>query len=84
MACGVPVVATDGGALPEVVGDAGLIVPAKDPVALADAIRRLLRDPALQRKLALAGRARIEARFNWREAALSMTRLYQAAVHRGA
>ena len=35
MACGLPVVSTDGGALPEVVGDAGLVVPAKNPVALA-------------------------------------------------
>ena len=51
MACGVPVVSTDGGALPEVVGDAGLIVPTKDAEALAAAIGMLLRDPQ-QRELA--------------------------------
>ena len=48
MACGVPVVATDGGALPEVVGDAGLVVPAKDAKALAGAMGRLLADPELR------------------------------------
>ena len=37
MACGVPVVSTDGGALPEVVGDAGVIVPAKNVDALVEA-----------------------------------------------
>ena len=46
MACGVPVISTTGGALPEVVGDAGLLVPPADPAALAAAIRRLLDHPA--------------------------------------
>jgi len=45
MACGVPVVSSDGGALPEVVGDAGLLFPAGDVDALVRAIERLLDDP---------------------------------------
>ena len=52
MACGVPVVATTGGALPEVVGtdgETGLLVEPDDPGALAGAIGRLLDDPALRR-----------------------------------
>ena len=42
MACGVPVVSTDGGALPEVVGDAGVIVPVKNIDALVEAIDALV------------------------------------------
>src|SRR3954454_2122187 len=55
MACGVPLVATTGGALPEVVGndnETGLLVPPGDPGALAVAIGRLLDDPALRNRLA--------------------------------
>ena len=51
MACGVPLVATTGGALPEVVGtdgETGLLVPPGDPGALAWALGRVLDDPALQ------------------------------------
>ena len=66
MACGVPVVSTDGGALPEVVGDAGVIVPAKIVEALVEAIDALLRilssagswaraDAAHRREVLLAG-----------------------------
>jgi glycosyltransferase involved in cell wall biosynthesis len=84
MACEVAVVSTDGGALPEVVGDAGIIVPAKDPVALAGGIRRLLNDPGLRARLALAGRQRIEARFTWRGAALQMTQHYRNLIQHGA
>jgi len=59
MACAVPVISTDGGALPEVVGDAGLIVPVKDAAALAAAISALLRDPVQQRELGARGQQRI-------------------------
>jgi hypothetical protein len=55
MACAVPVVATDGGALPEIVDDAGVIVPAADADALAAAIGRLLEDPAERLRLGEAG-----------------------------
>ena len=60
MACGVPVVATTGGALPEVVGtdgETGLLVPPGDPGALARRCRRLLDDPVLRARLGAAGRA---------------------------
>jgi glycosyltransferase involved in cell wall biosynthesis len=69
MATGAPVVVTDGGALPEVVGDAGVIVPAGDPEALRLAITDLLDDPARRRRLGAAAAARAEARFSWERVA---------------
>src|SRR5439155_25280222 len=54
MACGLPLVATQVGGIPEIVKDEynGLLVPEKDPLALAAAISRLQRDPALRDRLA--------------------------------
>lgn len=80
MACGVPVVSSDGGALPEVVGDAGIVVPAKSSAALASAIRSLLSDDVARARYAEAGRARIVEKFSWREAAEATTALYQRVL----
>ena len=82
MACGVPVVSSDGGALPEVVGDAGLLVPAGDVAAMTKAISRLLDDPALQRELGERGRRRIEERFCWRVTARKMGEYYAGVLAR--
>jgi glycosyltransferase involved in cell wall biosynthesis len=77
MASAVPLVSTDGGALPEVVGDAGSLVPAANPQALAGAIRDLLtQSPARRELLGQAGREHIVERFSWHSAASAMTRLY--------
>lgn len=65
MACGTPVVVTDGGALPEVVGDAGLIVRAGCGKALRDAIDGLLRDSEQRASMAIAGLARVRQRYGW-------------------
>jgi len=64
MACGLPVVGSAVGSLPEVVGDAGLLVPPRDPVALAGAIQSLLDDDSLRHDLADRGRARAVAQFD--------------------
>ena len=64
MACGAPVIAARAGALPEVVGDAGLLVDPRAPLEIADAISQLGRDPCLARTLAAAGPARA-ASFRW-------------------
>jgi glycosyltransferase involved in cell wall biosynthesis len=80
MACGVPVVSTDGGALPEVVGDAGVIVPAKSVEALASAIAELLEDPAQRAELGAKGRARILEQFCWQVCAGQMTDYYQQVL----
>lgn len=72
MACGVPLVATTGGALPEVVGrdgDAALVVPPGDPSALAAAIGRLLGDADLRARLGEVGRARVLNRLTWQATA---------------
>jgi glycosyltransferase involved in cell wall biosynthesis len=72
LACGVPLVTTTGGALPEVVGEdgvTGLLVAPGDPAELAIAIGRVLDDPQLGRKLSEAGRNRVLERFTWRACA---------------
>jgi glycosyltransferase involved in cell wall biosynthesis len=63
MACGVPVVASNISSIPEVVGDAGLLVPPRDPQALAAAIRRLLDNPTMRHDLAQRGLQRVRERF---------------------
>jgi glycosyltransferase involved in cell wall biosynthesis len=72
MSCGVPLVATTGGALPEVVGrhgETGMLVPPKDPGALAAQIVEMLDDEPLRNKLGAAGRDRVLDRFTWRRTA---------------
>ncbi|MBV9279950.1 MAG: glycosyltransferase family 4 protein [Chloroflexi bacterium] len=59
MACAVPVVGSDSGEIPQVIGDAGLVVPEGDAVALSDALRRLYDDPGLRRELGERGRCRV-------------------------
>ncbi len=65
-ACGLPVVATTASSLPEVVvhDQTGLLVPPRDPPALAAAITRLLAEPATARRLGAAGRQRVRDRFS--------------------
>ena len=80
MACGVPVVSTDGGALPEVVGDAGIIVPVKNVEAMAKAIDELLRDPGRRETLGNAGRERILDKFCWQVCAREMSQYYREVL----
>ncbi len=68
MACGTPVVCSDGGSLPEVAGEAALVVPASDAQVLAEAVRRSLADESLRRDLIAKGLRNVE-RFSWNRAA---------------
>ncbi|MDT0377172.1 glycosyltransferase family 4 protein [Streptomyces sp. DSM 42041] len=86
MATGTPLVATTGGALPEVAGPDGdtcLAVPPGDSGALAGALGRLLRDPGLRTRIGAAGRARVLERFTWEQAARGTVAHYRAALARG-
>jgi glycosyltransferase involved in cell wall biosynthesis len=83
MACGVPLVATTGGALPEVVGPDGvnaLTVPPGDPGALAGAIGRVLDDAALRERLGAAGRKHVLDRYTWADAARQTVEQYRLAI----
>jgi len=80
MACGVPVISTNGGALPEVVGDAGVLVPVRDAEALAEAIDSLLQDPQRRASLGTAGRQRILEQFSWDVCARDMEAYYRKVI----
>ncbi|MBM9621861.1 glycosyltransferase family 4 protein [Streptomyces zhihengii] len=83
MATGTPLVATTGGAIPEVAGTDGetcLAVPPGDSDALAAALRRLLGDEDLRTRLGAAGRARVLARFTWKQAAIGTAERYREAI----
>lgn len=80
MSCGVPLVSSNGGSLPEVVGDAGIIVEKGNHKAIADAIEKLLNDPELRNELANKGRARILENFSWQQAAKQMTHYYLKVI----
>lgn len=68
MSCEVPTIATATGGVPELISDGvdGVLVPAKDPDALADAIARLADDPERAKSIAKAGRLRVESQFDSR------------------
>lgn len=82
MSCGVPVVSTTAGALPEVVGHdgCGILVPPRDHDALAMGIRRLLESGEMRRNMAQAGRKRVEQMFSWRRAAEKTLDVYQEVM----
>ena len=87
MATGTPLVATTGGAIPEVAGPDGetcLAVPPGDPGALAGALGRLLDDPELRRRIGTAGRERVLTRFTWERAAELTAERYREAIATGA
>lgn len=80
MACAVPVVSTTGGALPEVVGSAGLLVPPADAAALARAIVELLEHPARAAALGAAGYRRVRAGFTWDRTAAATVDAYREVI----
>jgi glycosyltransferase involved in cell wall biosynthesis len=79
MAFGTPVIVADAASVPEVVGDAALVVAPRDAAALADAMRRVLGDPALAARLSERGRVRVRL-FTWRQTAERTAMVYRDAA----
>jgi glycosyltransferase involved in cell wall biosynthesis len=77
MAAGRPVVVSRSGAMPELVGDTGLVVPKKDPAALAAAVSRLLDDPMLRARLGRAAQVRARERYGMVRYVDEVTALYR-------
>ncbi len=75
---GVPVIGANAGGIPGVVSDGvdGLLVPFGDSAALADALRRLLDDPALRHRLGAAGNAKVREQYTWERIVAQVAQLY--------
>jgi glycosyltransferase involved in cell wall biosynthesis len=82
MSCGLPVVATTAGALPEVVedGESGFLVPPRDHSALAGAIKRLLSDKPLRQMMGEKGKERVQRNFTWEEATRKTLEVYREVL----
>ena len=83
MACGLPVIANAAGALPEVVGSdghAGVLVPPRDPRALAAAIASVIDDPERAAAMGRAARARVAQLFQWDQAAAGIADVLEETV----
>ena len=82
MAAGLPVVATRGGAFPEVVvdGETGILVERGDSEGLAAAIAKLLADPHLRQRMGAAGRKRVRQLFTWDRSVARLEELYDGVL----
>jgi glycosyltransferase involved in cell wall biosynthesis len=81
-AVGVPVVVADVGGLPEVVldGTTGFVVAAEDPLAAAEAIRRLVLDRAARERMGAAGRRHVAERYDWSQSVVALEEVYGRAI----
>lgn len=80
LACGVPLISSDGGALPEVVGEAAFLVKAGDVDALKNSIKLLLQDPSLREALSIKGREHSLRQLCWNRVAEEMTTFYRQVM----
>jgi len=80
LACGIPLISSDGGALPEVVGDAAYVVNAGDIEELANAIRELLNNENLRQDFSKKGRQYSLQQLSWKKVAEKMVAYYQEKV----
>ncbi len=82
MATGVPVIGSDSGAIPGVIGDAGLVVPEGNVSALADALSALQNDPVLRKHYGWMGRERVLDHYTHEQVAADTVRVYRAMMGR--
>ena len=80
MSCGIPLISTNGGSLPEVVGDSGIIVPHSNPNELQKAIKELLLSPEKREEFSKRGRNRVLKKFTWKRAAKELVDIYKEAI----
>lgn len=80
MACGVPVIGSDSGAIPEVIGDAGIVVRERDPEALTAALEALLVNTTRRAELAARGRRRVLAHYTDDVVARRLVAVWQTVV----
>ena len=80
MSCGIPLVSTNGGSLPEVVGDAGIIVNHSDPASLYQGIKQLLDNNEKRLVYGKMGRKRVLDKFTWKRAAQELVNVYKEAI----
>ncbi|MFN8521769.1 MAG: glycosyltransferase family 4 protein [Chloroflexota bacterium] len=83
MALGIPVIAANSAGSPEVVGDAGLLVPPRDPDSIASALLRLRSEPGLAEDLGRRARERVERMFDWSVLARRYVELYEEVAAKG-
>ncbi len=81
MACGVPVLGSDSGEIPRVIGDAGVVFPEEDLEELRFQLQRLMEDATARKSLAAAGRERVLARFTMAEVARRTVAVYNTVAN---
>lgn len=82
MACGVPVVSTYSGAIPEIVGDAGVLCQPNDFVALYESVKELVLNAGRSRELGAAARARVLERYTLEQYAAALSQVYENLLDR--
>ena len=82
MSCSVPVIGSDSGEIPTVIGEGGLIFPEGDIPALRDRIAALIADPAAAAALGEKGRRRVEAEYTWVSIARRQIEVYRRLLSR--
>jgi glycosyltransferase involved in cell wall biosynthesis len=81
MACNVPVIGSSCGAIPEVIGNAGIVVPENDSVSLAVQLERIINDEELRNSLAILARERVEKHYTWERVAEKIYSLYRQVLN---
>jgi glycosyltransferase involved in cell wall biosynthesis len=83
MASAVPVIGSDSGAIPDIIADAGFVVPEGDVAALTEALCKIHAESNLREKLARAGRQRVLAHFTHEQVAAATVKVYQTMLAGG-